>query len=158
MRSLLASVAALTGIYLLVLTSLEPGDVVLGAVIAVGVVLALRPRRPPARPPVAGARAAADLVARTAGEMAVGSWRVARFCLRGEGTGRLVEIPRGDRTDGEVAIWGVATGEAPDEIVVDVDEARAVLVVHVVGAPDPEAVRARHAANRERWGGSPDDA
>ena len=49
-----------------------------------------------------------------------------------------------------VALWGVLTGEAPDEVVVDVDTERDVLVVHLIDAGDPEAVRARHADTHER--------
>ena len=59
----------------------------------------------------------------------------------------FVEIPRGDRSRHGVALWGVLTGEAPDEIPVDVDERRRVLIVHLVDAGDPAAVRARHAAH-----------
>ena len=44
-----------------------------------------------------------------------------------------------------MALWGVLTGEAPDEIVVDVDETRGILVVQVLDASDPDAVRDRHA-------------
>jgi multisubunit Na+/H+ antiporter MnhE subunit len=47
--------------------------------------------------------------------------------------------------------WGVLTGEAPDEIVVDVDVERDVLIVHLVDARDPDAVRARHRRAYERW-------
>ena len=42
------------------------------------------------------------------------------------------------------------TGEAPDEFPVDVDEERDVLIVHVLDASDPEAVRARHRQTHER--------
>jgi hypothetical protein len=51
-----------------------------------------------------------------------------------------------------VALWGVLTGEAPDEVPVEVDEARGVLLVHLVDASDPGAVRARHerASARQR--------
>lgn len=94
--------------------------------------------------------AAAALAGQTALEMVRGSWRVARFCLGAPADPGLVEIPRGDRSPEGVALWGVLTGEAPDEIVVDVDEARAVLVVQVLDAGDPEAVRARHARTYER--------
>ena len=52
---------------------------------------------------------------------------------------------------GRVALWGVLTGEAPDEVPVDVDEARDVLIVHLVDASDPDAVRARHQRAYERW-------
>ena len=42
------------------------------------------------------------------------------------------------------------TGEAPDEVPIDVDEQRRVLVVHLVDASDPAAVRARHRRTYER--------
>ena len=89
-------------------------------------------------------------VAETAREMVIGSWRVVRFCLGARAAPGFVEIPRGDRTAVEVALWGVLTGEAPDEVVVDVDEPRGVLVVHLVDAADPDAVRERHRRAHER--------
>jgi hypothetical protein len=74
--------------------------------------------------------------------MVRGSWRTARFCLGRPSAPGFVEIPRGDRSARSVALWGVLTGEAPDEVVVDVEEH--VLVVHLIDAGDPDAVRERH--------------
>jgi multisubunit Na+/H+ antiporter MnhE subunit len=149
---LLLRAAALAGIYLLVLTSLAPGDVVTGAVLGLAVALALRPRSRPARD---GARRRADRVAAslttvlsTADEMVRGSWRTALFCLGRRCSPGLVEIPRGDRSPAGVALWGLLTGEAPDEIVVDVEDE--VLVVHLLDAADPDAVRERHRRAYER--------
>ena len=62
-----------------------------------------------------------------------------------------MEIPRGERSRKNVALWGVLTGEAPDEVPIDVDEARDVLIVHLVDASDPDGVRARHQTAFERW-------
>jgi multisubunit Na+/H+ antiporter MnhE subunit len=90
------------------------------------------------------------LAAETAVEMARGSWRVVRFCLGSTARPGLVEIPRGGRSRAGVALWGVLTGEAPDEVPVDVDEERDVLVVHLVDAADPDQVRERHRAAFER--------
>jgi multicomponent Na+:H+ antiporter subunit E len=87
----------------------------------------------------------------TAREMAVGTVRVVRFCLTDGDAHGFVEIPRGDRSRRAVALWGVLTGEAPDEYPVDVDDARHVLIVHTVDARDPDAVRARHAASRDDY-------
>jgi multisubunit Na+/H+ antiporter MnhE subunit len=141
----------LMAIYLLVLTSAMPGDVVIGALLALPIAVALRPRRPGRPAPRALPRvwAACGLAAQTALEMVRGSWRVARFCLAGKGSSGLVEIPQGDRSRFGVATWGLLTGEAPDEIPVDVDEQRGVLIVHLVDAGDPAAVRARHARTHE---------
>jgi multisubunit Na+/H+ antiporter MnhE subunit len=154
-RTLLAGLA-LAGVYLLVMTSLALGDVATALVLGLGVAVGLRPRAA-AAPLNLRAGAVLPLVWGTAAEMARGSWRVARFCLTGHGTPGLVEIPREGRTDRDVALWGLVTGEAPDEIVVDVDEERDVLVVHLTDASDPGAVRARHHRGLQQWRGAEED-
>ena len=140
-------------VYLLVLTSVEPGDVLIGALLALPIAVALRPRRSHRTdsPVLTRARAAGGLLMQTASEMVQGSWRVARYCLGGVGSPGFVEIPQADRSRLGVATWGVLTGEAPDEVVVDVDDRRRVLIVHLVDASDPAEVRARHARTHERW-------
>ena len=152
MTGILLRGAALAAMYLLVLTSVAVGDVVIGCVLGVAVAYALRPRSPvPETLSVARLRAAAGLLARTAAEVVRGSWRTARFCLGDTADPGMVEIPRAGRSPVDVALWGVLSGEAPDEVVVDVDEERDVLVVHLLDAGDPAAVRARHAQSYERW-------
>lgn len=153
MTGLLLRAAALTGVYLLVLTSLAPGDVLIGGAIGLGLAAALRPRGP-ARGPRSSlslAVAGASAVGRTLVEMVVGSWRVVRFCLGAPMAPGLVEIPREDRTGHEVAMWGVLTGEAPDEVVVDIDRRSGRLIVHLVDAADPEGVRERHRLAHQHW-------
>jgi multisubunit Na+/H+ antiporter MnhE subunit len=153
--SLLVRAAGLAAVYLLVVTSVSPGDLAVGAAIGVAVAAALRraePRRP-ARPWPGRIAAAAVVAFQTAAEMARGSWRVARFCLGSPAGPGLVELPRGGRTAAGVAFWGVLTGEAPDEVPVDVDDERDVLVVHLVDAGDPDGVRERHRLAYERWQG-----
>ena len=146
MIAVLVRATALAGIYLLFLTSLAPGDVLTGALLGLAVALALRPRSTSA--PKDTLRTADRLAAAmvtvlvTADEMIRGSWRTARFCLGRPSPPGFVEIPRGDRSRTGVALWGVLTGEAPDEIVVDIEDE--VLVVHLLDAGDPEAVRERH--------------
>ena len=148
MTGILLRAASLLAVYLLVLTSAKPGDVLTGGVLAVAVAFALRPRQVgQARAeaaPLERVCAAGAVAAGTALEMVRGSWRVVRFCLGAPARPGFVEIPRGARSRVNVAMWGVLTGEAPDEVVVDVDEARDVLIVHLLDAGDPDAVRARH--------------
>jgi multisubunit Na+/H+ antiporter MnhE subunit len=148
MTTALLRLAGLMAVYVLVLTSVAPGDLLVAAVLGAAVLVWLRPRA--ASGPGAGAApsaiAAVRVVCATAAEMARGSWRVARFCLGRPYAPGFVEIPRGDRSRVSVAFWGVLTGEAPDEVVVDVDEARDVLITHLVDASDPDGVRARHRA------------
>ena len=152
MTALLVRAGALLAVYLLVLTSVEPGDVALGGVLAVALSYALRPRHADAPGGSWTTRAAgmAGAVLATAAEVLRGTARTARFCLGSARRSGVVEIPRGDRSRHAVALWGVLTGESPDEVVVDVDPERDVLVVHLVDASDPEGVRARHRREYER--------
>ncbi|MEO8510626.1 MAG: Na+/H+ antiporter subunit E [Chloroflexota bacterium] len=153
MISLLSRAAGLTAIYLLVLTSLDPGDILIGGVLGLGLVLALRARPAPDRAQRSRAwlPAAAGVVWQTFVEMVIGSWRVVRLCLGGPARPGFVEIPMGERSRANVALWGVLTGEAPDEVPIDVDEERGLLIVHLVDASDPDGIRARHRAAFERW-------
>jgi multicomponent Na+:H+ antiporter subunit E len=150
---ILLRATGLVAVYLLVLTSTAPGDVLIGTLLALPIATALRSHRS-RRTDVSvltRVRAAGGLLAQTASEMVHGSWRVARYCIGDAGSPGFVEIPQADRSRLGVATWGVLTGEAPDEVVVDVDERRRVLIVHLVDASDPAAVRARHARTLERW-------
>lgn len=152
MTLVLARGAFLAAIYLLVLTSLDAADVALAAVLGIGTALALRPRTQSGRHMAAGGAAplaALRIAWRTAAEMARGTWRTVRFCLGDADRSGFVEIPRDGRSRHNVAFWAVLTGEAPDEVPIDVDEERDVLIVHLTDASDPDGVRARHAADRE---------
>lgn len=153
MSRVITQALLLMGIYLLVLTSLKPGDALVGFVLGVVLAIALRPRlagRTPATPGLPGLVALGPIVLSTAVEMARGSWRTARFCLGRGGRPGFVEIPRDGRSRHAVALWGVLTGEAPDEVPVDVDEERDMLIVHLVDASDADAVRDRHRRAYER--------
>jgi multisubunit Na+/H+ antiporter MnhE subunit len=147
--------AWLAAIYLLVISSVAPGDVLIAILLGLAVAAAVRPRaRAGAAAPLpVRARAATGMVLSTAAEVIRGTWRTARFCLGAPATPGFVEIPRGDRSASRVALWGVLTGEAPDEYPVDVDDEHGVLIVHLLDCTDPDAVRARHARADERWQG-----
>lgn len=155
MSGVLLRAALLTAVYLLVLTSVAPGDVLVGGLLGLAFATMLRPHHAPrgaARWPSRFRAAAVGLVL-TLAEMARGTWRVVQFCLGSDASPGFVEIPRGTRSRVNVALWGVITGEAPDEYPVDVDARRGVLVVHLVDADDPDAVRERHRRTFERWQG-----
>lgn len=149
----LLRVAGLAVIYLLVVTSVAPADVLIGALIATGLILAsgaTGPRRD-AREWTRWLRAVGTMIVRTGMEIVIGTVRVVRFCLTGRGSPGFVEIPRGERSRHAVALWGVLTGEAPDEYPVAVDDARHVLVVHVIDARDPAAIVDRHRRAHESY-------
>jgi multisubunit Na+/H+ antiporter MnhE subunit len=153
MSRVIAHALALMGVYLLVMTSAKPGDAAVGLVLGLVLAVALRPERAgrrPAGPSLTGLLGFGRVLAMTAADMARGSWRTARFCLRGGARPGFVEIPRGGRSRQAVALWGVITGEAPDEVPVDIDDERDVLIVHLVDASDPDAVRERHRRAYER--------
>lgn len=157
MTRLLVQTAGLAAVYLLVLTSIDPGDVAAAALLGLGVALVLRGPREPRPAELNGtpwpSRVAAfvGMLIATGIEVVIGSWRVVVFSLGRSGNPGFVEIPREGRSPGQVALWGILTGEAPDEVPVDVDPERDVLIVHLVDASDPEAVRARHRRSHERW-------
>jgi multisubunit Na+/H+ antiporter MnhE subunit len=145
--------AGLAAIYLLVLTSLDPYDIAAGLLLGLVVSIALRTRGTDGAGVAltGGPRAIIAAMAATAREMVVGSWRVVWFCLHpGSAAPGFVEVPRDGRTRSDLALWGLLTGEAPDEVPVDIDEERDVLLVHLVDARDPDAVRARHRHAHER--------
>lgn len=148
----LVRVVALLAVYLLVLTSVAPGDIVVGAVVAAAVVaVAGRSAERPAAGWLRWTTATVATLVSTGIDIVVGTVRTVRFVLGGPASPGFVEIPRDDRSPEAVALWGLLTGEAPDEYPVDVDAGRDVLIVHVLDASDPEAIRARHARTRERW-------
>jgi multicomponent Na+:H+ antiporter subunit E len=144
MTRVLVHALVLMGIYLLVLTSAAPADAAAGLLLGLALAVALRPPRAERRTAMPQLGALGRALGMTALEMVRGSWRTARFCLRGGGSPGFVEIPRAGRSHRAVALWGVLTGEAPDEVPVDIDHERDLLIVHLIDASDPDAVRARH--------------
>lgn len=144
--------AGLLVVYLLVLTSAALGDVLIGAILALAILAVAPPHdRRPARGWLGWLVALTGTLLATALEMVLGTVRTVRFCLGYPAAPGFVEVARDDRSRRAVALWGVLTGEAPDEYPVDVDDARGVLIVHLLDASDPAAVRARHAKSRDRW-------
>ena len=113
MATLLAA-AGLTAVYLLVLTSVAPGDVAVGALLGLAVARLLR-----RRPGVRGIRLSRGPGAsgpdgrETGWDMVLGSWRVVRFCLGAPTNPGFVEIPAAGRPRGGIVLWGVLTGRHP---------------------------------------------
>ena len=152
MIGLLIRAGGLLAIYLLVLTSVHPGDVLIGGAVALAITVGLGTTgRRGSSSRARWIRGLVGTVAQTGAEVVVGSWRTIRFCLAGSGTPGFVEVPRGGRSNHGVALWGVLTGAAPDEVPVAVDAKRGILLVHLVDASDPAAVRERHRRSYERW-------
>ena len=96
--------------------------------------------------------AAPALALGTLADMVRGNWHVAQYVLgrrRLDAPG-IVAIPKGARTSSGVAAWGYITAISPDEIVVEADDERGVLLVHLLDARDVPAIHARHEETYER--------
>lgn len=146
---------ALTIVYLLVLTSLHPGDMLVGAVLSAAIAAASTLAQPTARtgPPLTRRLASAPALALTTlADMLRGNWHVALYVLgvRSLESPGIVAIPKGERSSSGVAAWGYITAISPDEIVVDADDERGVLLVHLLDARDVLAIQARHERTYER--------
>ncbi len=140
-------VVALTAVYLLVLTSLHPGDVLTGVVLSVVLVAAgrrIRPLGPPSAQPVARRLTGVPaLILGTAVDVAVSTWRTALWCVTPRRTPPgLVTVPIPPCSEPSAAAWGVRVGITPDTVVVEIDEERGRMLLHVIDARDPDAVRA----------------
>ncbi|QQQ74056.1 Na+/H+ antiporter subunit E [Saccharothrix sp. 6-C] len=156
MPAMLLRVVVLTSIYLLALTSLHPGDVLVGLVLSTLVLVVsrrVRPRQPPPSTLPLGRRLAGvpALLGGTLVDLAVGTWRTAA-CLVGRGPtwAGLVEVPIPRGGEVSAAAWGVRVGFVPDTVVVELDEGRGRMLLHVLDASDPEAVVAAQLHSYER--------
>lgn len=140
----------LAALFLLTLGSAAPGDTALAVVLAVAVAAWVQPLLPadtvPRLPLPRRVGAFVVLAGVTTASVVAGAVRVMRCCLLGPPTGAagLVEVPIDGRSPTAIAAWGVRTGLTPDEVVVDVDTERGVLLIHALDATDPDGLRARH--------------
>jgi multisubunit Na+/H+ antiporter MnhE subunit len=149
MIGIVLRVLVLTGLYLLVVSSVKVGDVAIGLVLAALVVAVGRRHR-------AGSSSAGSTLRRLAGvpaliggtlvDIVTGSAEVIRCCLRRPPDPGLVRLPIGPTSPSSFAAWGIRLGITPNTVVVDVDEEHGELLVHVLDARDPDGVRADQAA------------
>lgn len=156
--SYLLALILLAGIYLLTIVSLDPLDVAAAFVLS-ALVLALTRRFLLEGP----APSAGQLIRRIARfpvfslavvrEIVLGTWQVALVVVGIRPVVRpgIVAVPIGDRTPNGVAATALAITLSPGEVFVDVDWERDVMLIHVIDARDPDAVRAHHDRFYERF-------
>lgn len=159
MNHVLLRVATLTAVYLLALTSLKPGDVVIGLLLSaliVGFGAAVgrddpRPPRPPGTTALGRLVGVPALIFFTLIDMCRGSWQVAGCCLglRPLAPG-VVRVPIRPNVPNSATVWGIRVGLAPDSVVVDVDDQKGEMLLHVLDARDPDAVRRAQAHAYQR--------
>lgn len=150
MTRLLARGAGLGVLYVLTLGSRDPVDLVTGVLL--GLLLAallgrrmrssaeIRTGRPIARVLWFGVFAGAVIA-----EVLRGAWDVALRVMHLRALERpgLVRVPVGQRTERGIAVSALATTLSPGSVLIDVDRERGDLLLHVIDAADPDAVRDR---------------
>ena len=157
--SLALRLAALTLVYSLALASFAPADLLTGVAVSAAVLVAIRGVRGTGDAP------AGELARRLVSvpvllwavttQVVAGAWEMSLIVLgvRPLRQPGLVEIPLGEeRSEAGLAFAAVATTLAPGDVVLDVDPQRRVMLLHTIDAGDPDAVRARFARQRERYG------
>jgi multisubunit Na+/H+ antiporter MnhE subunit len=150
--------ALAAGVYLLALASVDPWDV--GAAVLVGGVAVVPFRRflfgdGGLRTAGLGRRALAlvPLVLVVLRDITAGTWQVALVVLhlRPLRSPGIVAVPIGERSELGITVSGFLATLSPGDFLVDVDRERRVLLVHVLDASDPDAVRARFRHFYDRW-------
>lgn len=158
MNRFLLSLGLLTLIYALVLASFHPWDLALGALISGALLFMFRgsifqesDRRPPgllSRSLAFGPFAFAVVL-----DVITGTWEVALVTLHLRPLARsgIVAVPIEDRTPIGMAVSALCLTISPGEVLVDVDRERGVMLIHVIDATEPEAIRERHRRFYQRY-------
>jgi len=146
----LGSAIFLGVVYCLTLSSTDPVDFAMGAGIGGALTRALGSRLRPAadseRPPLLGRVAWFPLfIGAVLAEVVQGTWDVALRVLHLRPLERpgVVRIPIGERSERGVGVSALATTLSPGTVLIDIDDERRDLLLHVIDASDPDAVRAR---------------
>jgi multisubunit Na+/H+ antiporter MnhE subunit len=162
MSRYLISVVLLVLVYALTLASFHPADLLIGLIISVAVLQLFRPLLEnqrltrggqPAPHPWRRTVAFVPFLIMVLWEIIVGTWRVALVVLhlRPLVAPGIVSVPIGDRTPIGIAVFGLATTLAPGTVLLHIDWRKRVMLIHVLDASDPDAVRAEQAHFYERW-------
>jgi multisubunit Na+/H+ antiporter MnhE subunit len=148
MRYILVT-AGLTVVYALALASADPWDLAIGALLAMGVLLAFGRFILPGEAlpfPVFLRRALhfPALVFAAIIHIIRGTGQVAGAVLGMTSTRNadFVVVPRGDRTQTGVVVNGLLDTLSPGSVLVDIDPAADTWTMHVLQADDPDEVRA----------------
>jgi multisubunit Na+/H+ antiporter MnhE subunit len=148
MMRLLFAVIALTVIYILALNSLDPWDILVGALVSTGLVLLFR-RSPtngqalPVRGLVRSLLRFIPFAGAVAWSVVVGTWQVALAVLDPSSRVQpgLVAVPIEDRTPLGIVVSALAATLSPGSVVLDIDREAGVMLFHVLDARDPDAFR-----------------
>lgn len=158
MTRLVLTTLGLMVVYALTLVSRDPVDLLMGAVLgaSLSVYLARRLRLAPAGSAGSFARRIARFpafVGAVLADVVQGTWDVAlrTVHLREVECPGVVRVPIGERTERGVAVSALATTLSPGSVLLDIDWEHGDMLVHVIDASDPDAVRARLERFYERY-------
>lgn len=156
MSGVLVAWTLLVATWAMVLDSWDPRDLLVGGVVAGAVMFALYHMgdHTPSKVPNIFSRMIAfvPLAGAIIRDITVGTWRVTLVVL---GVRRLtrpgiIVIPFEERTPVGVAVSSFLITLAPGETLVGIDEERREMLVHVIDASDPDAIRAHFRRFYER--------
>ncbi len=150
------AVVALTLVYALALASFHPWDLLIGAGLSAALTfsfgwIVFEPESesgPTVRRPKLLRRVVAfvPFCLAVIWDVLVGTWDVALVTLHLQPLKNpgIVSVPIGERTPTGVAVWALATSLSPGSYFMDVDYGQEVVLIHVIDARDPEAIREQH--------------
>lgn len=157
MSSWIVPIPLLTGVYAIALGSAKPADLVIGVLLAFGLVAATRGFRsgredeaPSLLARIVAFPLWAVVVAR---EVVLGVWQMVRVSVPiGEDPpAGVIAIPIGERSRQGVAVTALTSTLSPGEVALEVDWEGGEIHLHVIDASDPDGVRSRHRLIYERY-------
>ncbi len=158
MKRTLFSIILLTLVYALVLASFKPWDLAIGAAVSGMMFFAARGYLFGDEPEMEGSlpgrlAAFAPFAAAVVWEVVVGTWEVALVTLhlRSLENPGIVAIPIGERSPTGVAVSSLVMTLSPGEFLVEVEWEREVMLMHVIDATDPDAIREKHDEFYQRY-------
>lgn len=156
--SRLVAVAIVAAVYLLTLASTAPWDVAAGLLVGAAIVFGLgrflfEGEPLPARTLASRAVHLPVYSLAVGWQIVLGTWQVALIVagLRRLTRPGIVAVPFGERSANGVAISALAITLSPGELYVDTDEEREAMLIHVLDARDPDAVRERFQRFYDRY-------
>jgi multisubunit Na+/H+ antiporter MnhE subunit len=152
------AVLALTGIYLLMLISFAPGDIVAGLLVSTVLVLVFRRSlglntATTGPGPAERLRWLPPFVARSIRDVIVGAVRVALMVLHLRPLARrhFIEIPFDDDTPAGVALTTLLTTFSPGSVLIDIDWERRVALYHLLDDAEPDEIQRKYRELYDRY-------
>ncbi len=144
MSGFLVRLAVHTGVWLLALGDVSPGDLIVGLFVSAGVLWLLgyhRSDRTPEGFPGRVLRFWPFLLA-AGREIVVGTRDVTAVVIGARpATPGYVEVPIGARTRNGIVVTGWLTTLIPGSVLIDIDDERGIMLFHVLDATEPEDFR-----------------